>query len=235
MSHRAGAPSDADPTSDLPELLPALPIFPLANCVLLPGGVLPLHVFEPRYRDLTRAALAGDNLMAIAHLRPGYEPDYEGRPPVRPIAGVGRIICSDELPDGRFMLLLQGVGRIQIERELPPDHSYRTVVARVLHDQTPGDAPRFAATYARLRQLCDQLAHALETNGQRGGAQLRELVTCDGAPGACADAVAAAIVTDVPTRRRLLEDRCPESRIRGTIDAVTSLLCALAPCDGDVN
>src|SRR5687767_15897160 len=71
-----------------PSALSSLPIFPLPNCVLLPGGLLPLHVFEPRYRDLTRDCLAGSHLMAIARLRPGYETSYYARPPVYERCGV---------------------------------------------------------------------------------------------------------------------------------------------------
>src|SRR5215212_2636980 len=102
------------------QALSALPIFPLPNCVLLPGGLLPLHVFEPRYRELTRDCLAGSQLMAVARLRPGYESTYYGRPPVYERCGVGRIICSEELPDGRFALLLRGVARVEIERAPVP-------------------------------------------------------------------------------------------------------------------
>ena len=87
--------------------------------MLLPGGLLPLHVFEPRYRELTRDCLAGHQLMGVARLRPGYETAYYGRPPVYERCGVGRIICSEELPDGRFALLLRGVARAEIARELP--------------------------------------------------------------------------------------------------------------------
>src|SRR6476620_11354711 len=117
-----------------PEALSALPIFPLPNCVLLPGGLLPLHVFEPRYRELTRDCLAGNQLMAVARLRPGYETSYYGRPPVFERCGVGRIICSEELPDGRFALLLRGVARVQIEREIPAERTYRLVEAGLLAD-----------------------------------------------------------------------------------------------------
>src|SRR6266404_2412978 len=78
-----------------PDTLAALPIFPLPNCVLLPGGLLPLHVFEPRYRELTRDCLAGHQYMGVARLRPGYESTYYGRPPVFGRFGVGRIICSE--------------------------------------------------------------------------------------------------------------------------------------------
>src|ERR1700754_4703592 len=114
--------------------LSSLPIFPLPNCVLLPGGLMPLHVFEPRYRELTRDCLAGHQLMAVARLRPGYETTYYGRPPVYERCGVGRIICSEELPDARFALLLRGVARIEIARELPAERSYRQVEARMLAD-----------------------------------------------------------------------------------------------------
>src|SRR2546423_8680207 len=117
-----------------PDALAALPIFPLPNCVLLPGGLLPLHVFEPRYRDLTRDCLAGHHMMAVARLRPGYESTHYGKPPVYERCGVGRIICSEELPDGRFALLLRGVARVEIARELPSSRAYRQVEARMLAD-----------------------------------------------------------------------------------------------------
>src|SRR5207344_101580 len=75
-------------------------------------------------------------------LSPGYETSYYGRPPVYDRCGVGRIICSEELPDGRFALLLRGVARVEIARELPTDRTYRMVEARVLTDAScdPTDA-----------------------------------------------------------------------------------------------
>src|SRR5262245_47940396 len=154
-----------------PGALRSLPIFPLPNCVLLPGGLLPLHVFEPRYRELTRDSLATHHLMAVARLRPGYEQTYYGRPPVYDRCGVGRIICSEELPDGRFALLLRGVARVEIERELQADRTYRCVEARLLDDAKcdPAHAVDF---HRKLIQLCDRLAEVIE----QGGAQLRDLV-----------------------------------------------------------
>src|SRR5689334_22464452 len=134
-----------DPVALDPGALNELPIFPLPNCVLLPGGLLPLHVFEPRYRDMTRDCLAGHHLMAVARLRPGFEQTYYGRPPVYDRCGVGRIICSEELPDGRFALLLRGVARVEIERELPADRTYRQVAARLLADSSCD--PRHARDY----------------------------------------------------------------------------------------
>jgi uncharacterized protein len=212
------------------QALSALPIFPLPNCVLLPGGLLPLHVFEPRYRDLTRDCLAGSHLMAVARLRPGYETSYYGRPPVFERCGVGRIICSEELPDGRFALLLRGVARVEIARELPAERAYRLVEARMLADQ---DCDRNEAkdTHRRLIQLCDRLAEVIE----KGGPQLKDLVRSVDDPGACADAIAAALVMDADARQELLEAVNPMVRLQRTLGHVSHMLCELAPCDSGVN
>jgi len=213
-----------------PDALSALPIFPLPNCVLLPGGLLPLHVFEPRYRELTRDCLAGHQMMAIARLRPGYETTYYGRPPVYERCGVGRIICSEELPDGRFALLLRGVARVEIERELPANRSYRLVEARVLADTTC-DVSEAAGHKRKLIQLCDRLAEVIE----KGGPQLRDLVRAFDEPGACADAIAAALVMDADARQELLEAIDPMVRLQRTLGHVSHMLCELAPCNSAVN
>jgi Lon protease-like protein len=216
--------------SDNPAALASLPIFPLPNCVLLPGGLLPLMVFEPRYRELTRDCLAGHQLMGIARLRPGFESSYYGRPPVYEKCGVGQILCSEELPDGRFRLLLRGVARAEIARELPSERTYRLVEARPLQDEfhDPQDAHDH---HRRLILLCDRLAEVIE----QGGGQLRDLVRSFDSPGACADAVAAALVMDADARQELLETRDPMVRLQRTLGHVSHLLCELAPAEGTVN
>ena len=213
-----------------PGALTSLPIFPLPNCVLLPGGLMPLHVFEPRYRDLTRDCLAGTQLMAIARLRPGYETSYYGRPPVYERCGVGRIICSEELPDGRFALLLRGVARAEIARELPADRTYRVVEAKLLPDASC-DAATARDHHRRLISLCDRLAEVID----QGGPQLRDLVRSFESPGACADAIAAALIMDADERQELLEACDPMVRLQRTLGHVSHLLCELAPCTGAVN
>lgn len=217
--------------TNLPEsALTALPIFPLPNCVLLPGGLLPLHVFEPRYRELTRDCLAGHQLMGIARLRPGFETTYYGRPPVYERCGVGRIICSEELPDGRFALLLRGIARVEIARELPPERTYRMVEARPLLDAICNDSDA-RSHHLRLIALCDRLAEVLD----HGGSQLRDLVRSCDSPGACADAVAAALILDADTRQELLDACDPMVRLQRTVSHISHLLCELAPCEGAVN
>jgi Lon protease-like protein len=102
-----------------------VPLFPLPSAVLLPRAILPLHIFEPRYRLMTQEAVAGDGLIAIALLKPGYEPRYHALDvEIHPIVCVGAILRDERLPDGRYNLLLQGRTRARILQE-NTEKSYR--------------------------------------------------------------------------------------------------------------
>ena len=86
-----------------------LPIFPLPNVVLFPNVFLPLHIFEPRYREMVADALKSDRMIGMALLRPGWQREYEGRPAVYPIGCSGVITHVDQLDDGRYNIVLRGV------------------------------------------------------------------------------------------------------------------------------
>jgi Lon protease-like protein len=105
-----------------------VPLFPLGGVVLLPGGLLPLHVFEPRYREMMKHALEGERLIAMALLRPGFEADYEGAPEIEEHVCVGRILLEEPLPDGRWNVLLVGLRRARV---LDEDRSRPFRLARV--------------------------------------------------------------------------------------------------------
>jgi Lon protease-like protein len=94
-----------------------LPIFPLPNVVLFPNVFLPLHIFEARYREMVADALASDRLIGMVLLRPGWERDYEGRPPVYPIGCSGVITHVERLADGRYNIVLRGLERFRIVGE----------------------------------------------------------------------------------------------------------------------
>jgi len=91
-----------------------LSIFPLPNVVLFPGVFLPLHIFEPRYREMVADALATDRLIGMALLREGWRADYEGRPPVYSVGCSGLITHCEKLPDGRYNIVLRGLDRFLI-------------------------------------------------------------------------------------------------------------------------
>ncbi len=206
-------------------LLGAVAMFPLPNVVLLPGSLLPLHIFEPRYRHMTQDALAGSRLLALARLRPGYEAQYHDRPAVYPTIGIGRIIASDELKDGRYNILVRGLVRAELTEELPPDQAYRLIRARLLLDANPPEPAVLAALHQKLVMLSDQLSMVLE----QGGEQLRELVRTDGSPNGCADVLCSALLTDLDERQKFLEMADPSERIAFAIQHVGRLLTELGP------
>ncbi len=214
-----------------PRDLDALPIFPLPDAVLLPGMFLPLHVFEPRYRAMTRDVLAGARVMAVARLRPGFEQDYHGRPPVYPVAGIGEVIDSRETGDGRFYIILRGTARARIDDELPAEREYRRVRARLIDDERSALAAAVVeARREQLLALCDLAANTFD-----GGAELRDLARAAPSAGCCADIVCAALVADADQRQALLETFDPATRIDRAIDHLGRLLTRLAPTEGAPN
>ena len=145
-------------------MLPSpLPLFPLPNVVLFPGVFLPLHIFEARYRAMTEDALAGDRMIGMALLKPGFDAAYEGRPPIYPVGCVGLISHAERLPDGRFHIVLQGVERFRLVSE---DDS--RVYRLGLIERLGGDIPTPAET-ATLRALRDRIEHLLVPLVERGG------------------------------------------------------------------
>ena len=110
-----------------------LPLFPLPNVVLFPDVFLPLHIFEPRYREMTADALATDRMIGMVLLRPGWESDYEGRPPVYRVDCSGVITHAERLGDGRYHIVLRGVERFRIVDE---DHtrSYRRALVERIEE-----------------------------------------------------------------------------------------------------
>jgi Lon protease-like protein len=130
------------------------PIFPLPDVVLFPGTYLPLHIFEPRYRAMTEAALSGDEVIGMVLIRPDEDP-MQARAPVFAIGCAGRIAESRRLDDGRFHLLLHGARRFRIARELDAKTPYRSVDAELLPD--PGFADLASESQRRLSAQRAQL------------------------------------------------------------------------------
>ena len=119
--------SQAEHRTDLADLPRILPIFPLPGVLLLPGGRLPLNIFEPRYLAMVRDALAGERLIGMVQPR---EPAADvGAAKVYGIGCAGRITAFSETPDGRNLITLTGVIRFDIERELPSIGGYRRIAA----------------------------------------------------------------------------------------------------------
>ena len=203
--------------------LRAVPMFPLPNVVLLPGTLLPLHIFEQRYRDMTRDAIAGSKLLVMARLEPDKEPDDMGRPAIFPTIGVGRIVASNELDDGRYNILVRGLLRARIADEPLSPHLYRIVEVEPIDDSRRDGEEILSAARQKLIGLCDELADAMDGSGDK----LRELVRSASQPGECADLVSSALVTDPDDRQSLLEMSSPLDRLESTMRHVATVLTRL--------
>ncbi|MDG2148747.1 MAG: LON peptidase substrate-binding domain-containing protein [Planctomycetota bacterium] len=134
------------------------PLFPLPKGAILPGELLPLHIFEPRYRAMMQAVRDGDQLIAIGTLHPGNTHDVEGRPLISDIVGLGQLLRDEQNDDGTSDIVLHGIGRGRITQELP-SAPFRTV----RFDRQPittDDHP--AVTFRLRRQLLNGLASHMD-------------------------------------------------------------------------
>lgn len=179
-----------------------IPIFPLPDVVLFPHTLLPLHIFEPRYRQMIRDCLAGDRRLAMTLLKPGWERDYYGRPPVHPIAGAGEIIQHEELPDGRFNILLRGTMRIGITTEVPSDKPYRLVRARPLPDRhVMADPGSLTNRIERLKVFYLRILAEV----QKGQSEVAKIFSGVRDPGIILDRMAGAVIADAEARQQIME------------------------------
>jgi uncharacterized protein len=139
------------PVRGIDSLPATIPIFPLDDVFVFPNILLPLNIFEPRYREMVADALKGDRVIGMVQLRPGYEPDYEGRPPVFAIGCAGVITQFDQLPDGRYTILLRGLVKFRI---LGEDQSRPYRLARVEPvPEEPDEKERAALPKQRQRLI----------------------------------------------------------------------------------
>lgn len=203
-----------------------IPIFPLPNAVLMPMSVLPLHVFEKRYRVMTRDALSTHRMIAIALLESGYENKYDTlEAPIHPVVCVGRILREERLEDGRYNFLLQGLYRAEIMQEnrelayrrgklqLMPPHPLQPEVERTYRSEL-------------LRMLNDE---PLVDLAKRGG--WMELFKCpDLAFSDLVDVLAATVLRCAEDKQQFLAEPRVFQRVRCLCDLLEELSSELREC-----
>ena len=141
-----------------------LPLFPLPTTVLFPNVFLPLHIFEPRYREMIGDALDSDRLIGMVLLKPGWERDYQGRPAIYAVGCSGVITHVERLSDGRFNIVLRGLDRFRIVTE-DLDRNYRRAAFEPLTERCLTAADRTA-----IRSERSKLEALLSPAGDRPGA-----------------------------------------------------------------
>jgi uncharacterized protein len=193
-------------------------LFPLPNLVLFPHVDQGLHIFEPRYRQMTADALADDHLIAMVLLTPNdnWDEQYDGRPPIEPVACLGRIVASEQLPDGRYNLRLRGLTRLLLDGEIPDEGKlYRLARGRVVGDEVPaiGEASGLRRT---LRQA---VLSRFDPAGQAHH-QLTALFDGDTPLGGVCDLLGYSLPLPLELKQRLLTTADVTARTRLLLDAL---------------
>lgn len=224
-----GALCYAAPMSDAPakrkpithESLQSLRLFPLPEGVLFPNTVMPLHIFEPRYRAMVAEALEGDRIIAIAMLRPGFDEDDAGRPAIHDVVGVGRILEVQKVQDGRYYLALEGVCRARVVLEHPATKPFRTAVAKELEDRFPLEgAEGLRADLTTLQTAVLRLLTRMPESGEAFGDLLNRMDD----PSVLSDVLCAAAVEDADARQAVLSNPDVRERLKVATDAVMDLI-----------
>ena len=171
--------------ADLSDFSGSASLFPLPNAVFFPQTLFPLHIFERRYRKMTEDALAGDRLIAMALLEPGWELLADDVPPIHPIVCLSMITAEKKLPDGRYHLVLQGLSRARVVGEEQYDLPYRVGQLDLCLDDesdlTEAENQRIREDLLRSHQLLhpDLAVHAMSLLGQGLSGNLPLGVFCD--------------------------------------------------------
>ncbi|HEY7313385.1 MAG TPA: LON peptidase substrate-binding domain-containing protein [Gemmataceae bacterium] len=189
-------------------------LFPLPNLVLFPYVLQPLHIFEPRYRELMADALDDDRLIALATLKPGWEDDYHKNPPIYPVLCVGRIFKEERLPDGRYNLLLHGLSRARIVEEVRTGKLYRAARVEVLEEVpvVPADLEQ------DLRRKLGEYVNAWFAAQSAALAQLRKLLESSLTLGTLCDIFSFSLNMEIELKQQLLEEVEVERRVRQLLD-----------------
>ena len=192
-------------------------LFPLPDLVMFPHVMQPLHIYEPRYRDLLNAALDSDGLIAMSMLAPGWESDYEGRPKVLPHACLGKVVTHQRQDDGHYNVLLLGLRRIRIESELPSDRSYREAKISLLEDFCYPENDD--ARNALQAELTEKFQEGLP-QGQPSNPNIEELLSTEIPLGVLTDLVSFAVPLDLNTKSELLGESDVDRRAQMLLAAM---------------
>lgn len=223
MSFRGGPHDGSHQPGPIGQLL--VPLFPLPNVVLFPKAVLPLHIFEERYKEMTRDVLAGERQIAMALLQPGWEKDYYCRPAIDSIVCVGQVLTHEKLPDGRYNFLLQGKMRARVIRELSierdgerADKPYRIAALQPLEERSADPD----AVEAGRSAVAGAFAES-PLAGTPLGEKFLQLLHTDAPAGDLVDLMAFNFIEDVGTKQKLLGESDVIRRLAMMLEALASL------------
>ncbi|MSR57681.1 MAG: ATP-dependent protease [Planctomycetaceae bacterium] len=214
--------NDPEFAADLTGFTGTAPLFPLPDVVLFPHVALPLHIFESRYREMVADALDGHKLIAVALLKPGFEADYEGRPPIHEMVCLGRITADERLESGKFNIVLTGIHRAVVTDELDNAASYRTAKLELYRDFYA----REPVVDRQTRQRDLLTAFRLLFPRTRTDSLLNQVLEADLPLGVLSDLLGAVLKTSAVEKQSLLEELDVDLRSELLLKTIRQLLAS---------
>ncbi|PKN58541.1 MAG: hypothetical protein CVU56_05090 [Deltaproteobacteria bacterium HGW-Deltaproteobacteria-14] len=199
-----------------------VPLFPLPEHVLLPAAPTPYRIFEPRYRKMVEDLLAkpaDERFLVVPRVLAGA-PDADGEEPFCPTAALGLMTLATPLTDGEWLIVVEGVAACAVHEVDAPFTPYRIARVTPLRDRpaagaddAPSTAELIAGVFALFEVLGTAAGDLTPQRADEGGSD--PLITYR---------IAAAVVEDVDTRQRVLEERCDAERRRLVYEVIVELL-----------
>lgn len=182
-----------------------VPVFPLPQAILFPGALLPLHVFEPRYRAMLAKCMETNKAMVVARIANATDVDARGEPRFAKVGGLGIVVAHQPLPDGRSNIVLQGRARVALD-ERACDTPYRRARATILADVR---SPIASADRAAILAAATAFTAELQRH-----AELSFTIPPGASAEAIADLCAHHLLFDADARQQVLEERDVAERVR---------------------
>lgn len=186
-------------------------LFPLPNLVLFPNVVQPLHIFEPRYCEMLLDSLQDDRLIAMALLQPGWEHQYQNRPPIASTVCVGKIVSHTPTDDGRHNILLVGLKRARIISEIDPCRAFRQAKVEIQPDVYP---PEDACSRKLIANSLQDVFKQLVPEGLAAQSSFQQLAGQPFPLGTLTDIIAYTLNLPLAVKQQLLAEPNVDIRCR---------------------
>ncbi len=193
-----------------------VPVFPLSTVVFFPNTLLPLHIFEQRYRNMLSDSLDSEKIIAMALLKPGWDDNYYGSPEVFDVAGMGRIVSSETFDDGRSNIVLYGLKRIRIV-EFTEDKPYRKARIELLNNKNGNDE---TSLKEKLKNVVSDWNDMLGTKYKEHQLNINLNLPLAN----LTDVMASVIYTNIFEKQSFLEETDVEKRTKMLIDSIETRL-----------
>ena len=213
-----------DDVKNLDNFSGIVPLFPLSTVVFFPNTLLPLHIFEKRYREMLTDSLDSEKIIAMALLRPGWEENYQGNPDIFEIAGMGRIVSSETFSDGRSNIVLYGLKRIRI-LNIVEEKPYRKAHVEILENS---DIPHEDSYRNSIKQLISGWNNLLGNKEKKHKIDINTLLPIEN----LTDVLASVLIPNVFEKQMFLEETNVKDRAKRLIAFLETRLRVISITSG---